>query len=181
MAGLIVGFGGVREVFPLLAGGALAARTGAELASQLQAMRVTRQVEALSMMGLDPVRLLVAPRVLACIFGGPLCVVAAMVAGLVGGQVVGVYQLQIDRGAMWDSLLQAIGVVDVYVGLVKGVILGLLVGVVATFEGFASDESGASSVGRAANRAVIRSMVVVCSASLMLSLFVYGRLLAGAS
>lgn len=177
MSGLIVGFGGVREVFPLLAGGSMAARTGAELASQLQAMRVTRQVEALEMMGLDPFRLLVAPRVIACTLGGPLCVIAAMVSGLVGAQLVGVFQLGIDRGAMWDALLSTLGTVDVVVGLVKGAVLGLIVGVVATFEGFTSDESGPRSVGRAANRAVIRGMIFVCSASLTLSMIIYGRLL----
>ena len=176
MSGLIVGFGGVREVFPLLAGGSLAARTGAELASQLQAMRVTRQVEALEMMGLDSLQLLVAPRIIACIIGGPLCVLAAMVSGLMGSHIIGVFQLGIDQGTMWGALLQAVGTVDVMVGVVKGLVLGLLVGTVATFEGFCSDETGPRSVGRAANRAVIRSMVVVCATSLALSMLIYGRL-----
>ena len=179
MAGLIVGFGGVREVFPLLAGGSLAARTGAELASQLQAMRVTRQVEALEMMGLDVMRLLVAPRLVACSVGAPICVVAAMVSGLIGAHLVGVYQLNIDRGAMWDALLSTLGTVDVIAGIVKGLVLGLIVGAVATFEGFTSSESGPRSVGRAANRAVIRGMVFVCAACLLLSMLIYGRLLAG--
>ena len=84
----------------------------------------------------------------------------------------------IDRGAMWDSLLQAIGSVDVIVGVVKGLMLGLLVGAVATFEGFCSDATGPQSVGAAANRAVIRGMVVVCAASLGLSMLIYGRLVA---
>jgi phospholipid/cholesterol/gamma-HCH transport system permease protein len=179
MSGLIVGFGGVREVFPLLAGGSLAARTGAELASQLQAMRVTRQVEALEMMGLDPFRLLVAPRLIACILGGPLCVVAAMVAGLAGAHIIGVFQLGIDRGTMWGALLSAVGTIDVIVGVVKGVVLGAVVGAVATFEGSTSDETGPRSVGRAANRAVIRGMVLVCSSSLALSMLIYGRLIGG--
>jgi phospholipid/cholesterol/gamma-HCH transport system permease protein len=177
MAGLVVGFGGVREVFPLLAGGALAARTGAEIASQLQAMRVTRQVEALEVMGLDPQVLLVAPRLVACVVGGPVCVVAAMVAGLIGADVVGVFQLGIDRGAMWQTLLSAVGAPDLVVGVVKGVVLGALVGVVATYEGFVSGDVTAASVGQAANRAVIRGMVVVCAACLALSALIYGRLL----
>ncbi len=176
VAGLIVGFGGVREVFPLLAGGSLAARTGAELASQLQAMRVTRQVEALEMMGLDSVRLLVAPRLIACIVGGPFCVLAAMVAGLVGAYVIGVFQLGIDRGVMWGSLLQTVGGVDVVIGVVKGVVLGGLIGAVATFEGFSGELAGPQGVGAAANRAVIRGMVVVCAAALGLSMLIYGRL-----
>ena len=177
MAGLIVGFGGVREVFPLLAGGALAARTGAEMASQLQAMRVTRQVEALEVMGLDPLVLLVAPRLLACALGGPAVVVAAMVSGLFGAQAVGVFQLGIDRAHMWSTLLSAVSSVDVVVGCVKGVVLGFLIGAVSCFEGFASADVDAAGVGRAANRAVVRGMVVVCAACLALSSLIYGRLL----
>jgi phospholipid/cholesterol/gamma-HCH transport system permease protein len=140
-------------------------------------MRVTRQVEALEVMGLDPLVLLVAPRLLACILGGPVCVVAAMVAGLVGAQLVGVYQLGIDEGSMWTTLMSAVSSVDLVVGVVKGVVLGGLIGVVATFEGFQSDDVTAASVGKAANRAVVRGMVGVCMASLALSALIYGRLL----
>jgi phospholipid/cholesterol/gamma-HCH transport system permease protein len=175
MSGVVVGFGGVREVFPLLAGGALAARSGAEIASQLQAMRVTRQVEALEMMGLDPLSLLVAPRLLACVIGAPLCVLAAMVAGLVGAHVVGAYQLGIDAGTMWAALLSGVSRFDVAIGAARGVLLGVLVGGVATFEGFAGVDNDAASVGRAAHHAVIRGMVVVCAACLLLSWFIYGR------
>jgi phospholipid/cholesterol/gamma-HCH transport system permease protein len=177
VSGLIVGFGGVREVFPLLAGGSLAARTGAEIASHLQTMRVSRQVEALEMMGIESLRLLVVPRVVACLVGGPLCVLAAMVSGLAGAYIIGVLQLGIDRGAMWGALMQAVGSVDVVIGVIKGTCLGGLVGVVATFEGMTGHLAGPQSVGAAANRAVIRGMVVVCAAALGLSMLIYGRII----
>lgn len=176
MAGLVVGFGGVREVFPLLAAGALAARSGAEIASQLQAMRSTKQVEALEVMGLSPLRLLVVPRVIATAVAGPVCVLASMLAGLLGAYVVGVLQLQIDRGAMWSSLLATLSTIDVVVGVVKGTVLGALVGLVASFEGTTSTSMGAASVGAAANRAVVRGMIVVCLCALGLSLLIYGHL-----
>jgi phospholipid/cholesterol/gamma-HCH transport system permease protein len=173
MAGLVVGFGGVREVFPLLAGGTLAARSGAELASQLGSMKVTRQVEALAMMGLDPHRELVAPRVWACVLGGPVIVWASMVSGILGAHLVGIFQLGIDRGASWSTLLSTVGAGDLFVGGVKGVALGFIIGVISTHEGLMAD-AGAASVGRAANRAVILGMIVVCSASLALSVLLYG-------
>jgi phospholipid/cholesterol/gamma-HCH transport system permease protein len=179
MSGVIVGFGGVREVFPLLAGGALAARSGAEIASQLQAMRVTRQIEALEMMGLDALPLLVAPRLLACVLGTPICVLVAMLAGLLGAHVVGVVQLDIDRGAMWHALLSGVTLFDLEVGVAKGVLLGVIIGLISTFEGFAGQGTDAASVGEAAHRAVIRGMVVVCAACLVVSSLVYGRFLAG--
>src|SRR5690242_4338911 len=84
MSGLVVGFGGIREVFPLLACAAVAARSGAEFASELGTMRTTQQIDALETMGVDPMRVLVAPRIVAAIVGTPLCVLVACGAGMIG-------------------------------------------------------------------------------------------------
>jgi phospholipid/cholesterol/gamma-HCH transport system permease protein len=177
MAGVVVGFGGMREVFPLLAAASVAARTGAELASEIGAMRATQQIDALEVMGLDPMRLIVAPRLIACIIGTPLCVLVACGAGMLGAHIVGHFQLGIDRGAMWTSLWSGVGTVDIVVGAGKGVVLGFLLGAVSVREGLEAT-GGAAGVGRAANRAVIRSMVTVCSASLFVTWLIYGVLLA---
>jgi phospholipid/cholesterol/gamma-HCH transport system permease protein len=180
VSGVVVGFGGVREVFPLLAGGALAARAGAEIASHLRAMRFTGQVEALAMMGLDPIAWLVAPRLLACIVGAPLCVLAAMMSGLWGAHVIGAFQLGIDEGTMWSSLLSGISSGDVAVGALRGLATGVIVGGIATYQGFVVDDGqntsagNAASVGRAAQRAVVQGMVAVCASCVLLSWLIYG-------
>lgn len=174
LSGTIVGLGGVREVFPLLAVAAVAARTGAEFASELGTMRVTQQVDALSVMGLDPMRLLVAPRVLAAALGTPACVLLANAAGLAGSFLVGALQLGIDRGSMWGALMASVHPADLVVGLVKGLVLGWLVGVITTREGMRAS-GGPRGVGLATNRAVVRAMIAVCSASLFITWLVYGR------
>jgi phospholipid/cholesterol/gamma-HCH transport system permease protein len=174
LAGLIVGFGGVRDVFPLLSAAALAARTGAALASELSTMRVTQQLDALSTMGIDPERLLVGPRVLATALAGPLCVIVGDTTGLLGAHLVGAFQLGVDRGAMWQSLFAATSSHDVVIGAAKGVVLGWLVGVVSTREGLRA-AGGPAGVGRATNRAIVRSMIAVCLANLALTLVLYGR------
>lgn len=177
MAGIAVGFGGIREVFPLLAAASVAARSGAEIASQLATMRVTKQIEALEVMGVDPVRLLVGPRMVAAILGTPLCVLVGCGAGMLGSQSIGVWQLGLDRGAMWNNLWSGIVVADLVAGAFKGVVLGFMLGAVSAREGLIA-EGGARGVGRATNRAVIRAMVVVSVASLALSAAIYGRLAA---
>jgi phospholipid/cholesterol/gamma-HCH transport system permease protein len=178
LSGMIVGLGGVREMFPLLAVAAVAARTGAEFASELGTMRVTQQVDALSVMGADPMRLLVGPRVLAAALGTPVCVLLACATGLLGSWVVGVFQLGIDRGSMWAALTSAVTPMDFIVGLVKGLVLGWLVGIVTTREGlFAS--GGPRGVGAATNRAVVRAMIVVCAVSLVMTYLFYGRAIHG--
>lgn len=175
LAGIAVGFGGIREVFPLLAAASVAARSGAEIASQLATMRVTRQIDALEVMGIDPVRLLVGPRMIAAVIGTPLCVLVGCGAGMVGAQAIGVWQLGVDRGAMWTNLWGGIVAADLVVGAVKGLVLGFMLGAISAREGLCA-EPGARGVGRATNRAVIRALVVVSGASLALSTAIYGRL-----
>jgi phospholipid/cholesterol/gamma-HCH transport system permease protein len=175
MSGLVVGFGGVREVFPLLAAASVAARSGAEFASELGTMKTTQQIDALEVMGVDPMRALVGPRVVAAVLGTPLCVLVACGAGMLGSQAVGAFQLGIDRGSMWMRLWSGVGMLDLYVGAAKGAVLGFLLAAVAVREGLVAT-GGAAGVGRATNKAVIRSMIVVCVASLLLTSLVYGRL-----
>lgn len=178
MSGTLVGLGGVREVFPLLAAAAVAARSGAEFASALGAMRISEQVDALDVMGLDPYRLLVAPRVLAATLGTPACVVLANAAGLLGAYLVGTFQLGIDPGSMWENLRMSVSPDDLTIGLGKGLLLGWIVGVVSCFEGLKA-RGGPRGVGQATNRAVVRSMVLVCMTSLMLTYVIYGKAMMG--
>ncbi len=178
LSGMIVGLGGVREVFPLLAVASVAARTGAEFASELGTMRVTQQVDALSVMGTDPMRLLVGPRVLAATLGTPLCVLLACASGLIGSWIIGVFQLGIDRGSMWAALTGAVLPGDFLVGLVKGVVLGWLVGAITTREGLRAS-GGPRGVGSATNRAVVRAMIVVCGVSLVITYIFYGQAMQG--
>jgi phospholipid/cholesterol/gamma-HCH transport system permease protein len=175
MAGLVVGFGGIREVFPLLAAASIAAKSGAALAAEVGTLNATQQLDALEVMGLDPMRMVVAPRLLACVVATPVCVVVGCSAGMLGAHVIGHFQLGIDRGAMWTSLWSSVFVADVAIVVVKGVVLGFLLGAVSLREGLVA-QGGPPGIGRAANRAVIRSMVVVCGASLALTSIIYGGL-----
>jgi phospholipid/cholesterol/gamma-HCH transport system permease protein len=178
LSGFLVGLGGVREVFPLLAVASVAARSGAEFASELGTMKVTQQVDALEVMGVDPLRALVAPRVLAASLGTPFCVLVAIASGLIGSWIIGVFQLGIDRGSMWSALTGAVEVSDLMVGVGKGVLLGWIVGAVTTREGFMAS-GGPRGVGVATNRAVVRAMIAVCLTSLLITYLVYGRSVAG--
>jgi phospholipid/cholesterol/gamma-HCH transport system permease protein len=173
LSATIVGFGGVREVFPLLAGGAVATRTGAEFASELGTMRTSRQIDAIESMGLDPNRLLIGPRVLACVLGTPICVIIADLVGLGGAQLVGWLQLGMDRGHLWHSLTASVEHLDFMVGAIKGVAFGWMIGVITTYEGLGA-KGGPAGVGQATNKAVVRSMVVGSVVSLIITYAVYG-------
>ncbi len=141
-------------------------------------MKVTEQVDALEVMGLDPMRLLVGPRIVAAILGTPLCVLIADAVGLLGAQVIGSVQLGIDPGSMWNALTASVVLPDLYIGMGKGLILGWLIALVTTYEGLHAS-GGASGVGRATNQAVVRAMIVTCVASLAITYLIYGRSLMG--
>ena len=173
-AGTLVGLSGVREIFPLLAAASVAARSGAEFASTLGAMKVGEQIAAIEVMGLDPLRLLVAPRIFAASLGTAAAVTVANVTGLLGSFFIGTVQLGIDPGAMWHHLMMSVDTLDLVVGIGKGLVLGWLIAVVATREGLVSDR-GARGVGQATNRAVVRSMVVVCLTGLLITYSIYGQ------
>lgn len=173
MAGLVVGFGGIREVFPLLAATAIAARSGAEFASELGTMKTTMQIDALEVMGVDPLRTLAGPRIVAAVVGSPLCLLVACGAGMLGAQMVGTYQLGIDPGSMWAHLWSGVALYDLYIVAAKGAVLGFLLAAIAVREGL-NAAGGAAGVGRATNKAVVRAMMGVCLMNLLLTTVLYG-------
>lgn len=172
-SGTLVALGGVREVFPMLAGAGVAARTGAEFAATIGTMRVSQQTDALRVMGIDPIALLAAPRIIACTIGTPLCVTVANAVGLLGAFVVGVFQLGVDAGSMQYHLALSINAGDFKTGVYKGLALGFIIASIATREGFEAT-GGAEGVGRSTNRAVVRAMMAVCFFSLWMTFIVYG-------
>jgi phospholipid/cholesterol/gamma-HCH transport system permease protein len=173
MGASVIGYGGVREVFPLLAGGAVATRAGAALASEMAVMKQGKQLDALAIMGLNFHHHVVGPRLLALLIGTPICVLAADIAGLYGAFLAGAYQLGLDAGTFWNFMLWPISAKDLIGGIYKGIIFGAMIGNISLFEGL-SVKSGAYAVGEATNRAIVRSMIAGALTSLAISLFFYG-------
>jgi phospholipid/cholesterol/gamma-HCH transport system permease protein len=174
VSGYIVALGGVRELFPLLAASALACRAGGEISSELAALKLGQQLEAVEGMGVNSYRLLVGPRVLACMVGSALLVPISDVIGLCSAYWVGVYQLSIDPGNMQESLLIWLRFSDLAVGMLKGFLFGWLVGIISTYEGVHA-KGGANGIGQAASRAVVRSMIAGYLLSFALSYAIYGN------
>lgn len=172
LSGILVGLGGVRDVFPLLAAGAVAAQSGAAFAGEIGTMRVTEQISALGLMGLDPMRMLVAPRIWASLLSAPLLVIIADGMGLLGAYLVGTYQLGFDSGTVRHNLFAALTPLDFNIGLVRGLVLGWLLAAISCYEGFICT-GGTQGVGRATNRAVVRAMISVALANLVITALYY--------
>lgn len=150
----------LREMGPFMTGLILAACVGSAMAAQLGTMVVSEEVAALEIMSIDPVRFLVMPRMAAMAVMTPLMAFYTCVMGVVGGGLVGMTQLGVAWGAYIDNATLYAEVKDLYVGLLKSFLFGIIITIVACHEGFSTTQ-GAVGVGFATRKAVIECFLLV--------------------
>lgn len=163
----------VRELSPGFAAVVVAMQGGAGIAAELGAMRAREEIDAMEAMGVDPRAVLAGPRILAAVIAAPILNAIAMVVSIAGAYVAAVPLLGVPHGVFMDDLLGALSLQDVWISQAKCVVFGALLGGVCASAGFHA-ERGPSGVGRAANRAVVASVVVVLVANYLLNTAVYG-------
>ena len=152
-----VGVAMLRELGPLMTAIVFAGRTGAAFAAQIGTQKVNEEVNAIVTFGLDPVRFLALPRLLAAALVMPLLSVLADVVGLFGGALV---MLSFDIGFVqyYHQLLDAVGAADFVIGVAKAIVFGLVIAGIGCQRGLATG-AGAISVGRSTTSAVVTSIV----------------------
>jgi phospholipid/cholesterol/gamma-HCH transport system permease protein len=159
------------ELAPIGAGLIVAARTGASLGAELAAMRINEQVDALELLGVSPLRRLIAPRVLACVLAVPLLHV--LIATLALGS--GYFAELIVGNTTWlkyqSAVLRELYLVDVIPALLKTLVFGFLVGVTGCYLGDTT-RGGSEEVGTAATDSVVACSLLVLLADVFLVGFV---------
>jgi phospholipid/cholesterol/gamma-HCH transport system permease protein len=142
--GTVVGLSLIRELGPVLSALLVTGRAASAAAAEIASMVVTEQLDGLRMMSIDPVHYVVAPKVLAFVISMPLLSALFIVLGLAGGYVVGVVFLGVDGGGYVSSLQESVDVFeDVVPSLVKSLVFGVLVALIATFRGFHAEPHSA--------------------------------------
>jgi phospholipid/cholesterol/gamma-HCH transport system permease protein len=131
-------------------------------------MAVTDQINALRALGSDPVRKLVVPRVLAGLFMAPVLTVIYDVVGIFGGWLVAVYQLRVASSLYWTSIVEALYLQDVWMGLIKPFFLGFIIVTIGCHLGLRTT-GGTQGVGRATTTAVVAGSVAVIAVDFFLS------------
>lgn len=152
----------LRELGPLITAIVLAARSGSAFAAELGTMKVNEELDALTTMGLDPVRFLVVPRVLGAVLITPLLTVFANLCGLVGAALV-MLSLDFPLVTYVHQVLSAVRLKDLNGGLFKAVVFGLLVAAIGCQRGLETG-TGASAVGASTTRAVVSGIVLIALA-----------------
>ncbi len=160
----------MREFGPLMTGILVAGRSGSALAARIGTMNINQEIDALRVMGINPVRYLVAPVMLAMLVMMPLMALFADFAALFGGAMFCKLELGLSYRAFWDQTVNFIGVEDIMQGLAKSAVFALVVALVGVSNGFAVS-GGAEGLGRATTRAVVMSISYIVLADMLFTYF----------
>jgi phospholipid/cholesterol/gamma-HCH transport system permease protein len=155
----LIGLAMLRELGPLMTAILLAGRSGAAFAAEIGTMRVNQEVDALTTMGLDPVRFLVTPRIIAAVLMTPLLTVFSDLLGLVGGAVT-MQSFSIPFSTFLKEVDSAVNLTDFLAGFVKSFVFATLVAGIGCLRGLQTG-AGASAVGDSATRAVVSGIILL--------------------
>lgn len=158
--GAIINISVVKQVGPVLAAMMLAGRIGGALTAELGTMNVTEQIDALRVMGADPIGYLVVPRLIACLLLTPILTIYSDMCGVLGGYVVSVKALAIPAAPYWAYSDKAVNTWQILEGVFKAVFFGGAIGLISCYKGFTCG-SGASGVGRACTESFVTSFLAI--------------------
>ncbi|WP_424810439.1 MlaE family ABC transporter permease [Roseococcus sp. YIM B11640] len=163
-----------RELGPVLAALMVAGRIGAAMAAEIGTMRVTDQIDALTTLSTDPMKYLVAPRLLAGTLAMPLLVVVADILGVAGGFLIGTVKLDFVPQLYLQRTFDVLEMVDVLSGLAKAAVFGFVIALMGAWCGYTS-KGGAQGVGQATTRAVVMASILILALDYALTEVFFSR------
>lgn len=170
--GPLVALSLIRELGPVLAALMVTGRAGSAIAAEIGIMRTNDQIDALELMGLNPLRYLVVPNLLACLVAVPLLAAFFDVIGLFGGYLVGVRLLGLNAGTYFGEMTSYVEAKDVLGGIYKAMSFGVLIAWVCCYKGYYS-RFGAEGVSAATTQAVVNTSVLILVWDYVVTSFVF--------
>lgn len=172
--GQLVALSVVRELGPVVSALLFAGRAGSALTAEIGLMKTTEQLEAMSMMGVDPLRRVILPRLWAGFISMPLLSLVFCLCAIFGGYCVGVLWLGVDAGSFWSNMQGAVDFrVDVLSGVIKSIVFGFVVTWIAVFQGFDAAPT-AAGISRATTRTVVFGSLAVLGLDFVLTTLMMG-------
>ncbi|MDJ0686659.1 MAG: ABC transporter permease [Alphaproteobacteria bacterium] len=165
----LIGLAIIREVGVLITAIMIAGRSGSAFTAEIGAMKVNEELDAMRTLGLNPVNVLVVPRVLALMITLPFLVFVSNIAGILGGGVMAILMLDISTAQFVQQLKSAIDLEDFMVGMVKAPVHAYIIAVVGCYEGFRVERS-AESVGKQTTASVVESIFLVIVATALFAI-----------
>ncbi len=161
----MIGISVTRELAPLITAIVVAGRTGSSYTAQLGTMKITEEINAMRIMGFEPHRFLVLPRIIALMIALPLMIFFADIIGIAGGMIVSNIHLNISYAEFINRLQNVLDIKHVWIGLVKGPFFAWLIAMIGCFRGF-QVSSNTESIGRYTTISVVNAIffVIACDA-----------------
>ncbi len=156
----LVGIAMLREMGALMTAIIMAGRTGAAFAAELASMQANEEVDALNTFGFNAVDFLVLPRVIALVLMMPLLALYADILGILGGALIGTTLLGLDFSQYWAQTLRALNLTQLFIGLAKASVFGVIVALTGCQRGLFAGRS-AAAVGLATTSAVVIAIVLI--------------------
>lgn len=169
--GRMVSLSMLRELGPVLTALMVSGRVGSGMAAELGSMVVTQQIDALRSLGTDPLRKLVAPRMIAGLVMVPTLTILSNAVGMVGGYLVARFTLRLGTELYWHSALDAIKMQDIFMGLIKPVVFGFIIVSVGCYHGLTTT-GGTRGVGESTTQSVVAASVLILASDYFLNLLI---------
>ena len=171
--GILVALSLVRELGPVVSALLFASRAGSAITAEIGLMKATEQLSAMEMMAVNPIARVVAPRFWGGVIAMPLLAALFSAMGVLGGWLIGVVLIGVDDGAFWSQMQAAVDFrYDVLNGVIKSVVFGVAVSLIAVFEGYDSVPT-AEGVSRAITRTVVTSALAILALDFVLTSFMF--------
>lgn len=173
--GMMVALTLVRELGPVVSALLFAGRAGSALTAEIGLMKATEQLSGMEMMAVNPIKRILAPRFVAGVLSMPLLAAIFSAVGVLGGYFVGVGLLGVDDGAYWSQMQAKVDLhEDIYNGVIKSIVFGIVVTWIAVFEGYDSTPTS-EGVSRATTRTVVHASLAVLGLDFVLTALMFGE------
>ncbi|MBN1254569.1 MAG: ABC transporter permease [Deltaproteobacteria bacterium] len=169
--GVVVAISLVREIGPVFTGIMVGGRVGSGIAAEIGSMKVTEQIDAIRVMGSNPVKRLVVPKLIAAVVSLPLLTIVADILGIVGGLLISVMEIKVNAYYYFTSILENLSLHDVASGIGKTFFFGLIIAVIGCYQGMIT-KGGTVGVGRSTtNTVVVVSILILVTDFFLTKLF----------
>ncbi len=172
--GQLVALSVIRELGPVVTGLLFAGRAGSSLTAEIGLMKTTDQLASMEMMGVDPLRKVIAPRLWASLISMPILTLIFTAVAIYGGYLVGVQWLGLDGGSFWSNMQAAVSFRhDVMEGIIKSIVFGFVISWIAVYQGFATKPT-AAGIARATTKTVVYSSLAILGLDFILTAVMLG-------
>lgn len=174
--GQLIALSLVRELGPVVGALLFAGRAGSALTAEIALMKTTEQLASMEMLGVDPLRRIIAPRFWAGQISMPILAIIFSIVAIYGGHMVGVQWLGVDDGAFWANMQASVDFYDdVLNGIIKSIVFGTVVTWIALYQGYTCPPTS-EGIGKATTRTVVFSSLAILGLDFLLTAVMFGGL-----